>query len=81
VASRGWNQYDFNAMLELRAPSALLSEGDERRLQRNLNLFYVACSRAKEQLVVLFTQRLSETALHTLGEWFGVERVHALPSP
>jgi DNA helicase II / ATP-dependent DNA helicase PcrA len=81
VASRGWNQYDFNQMLELRASDAQLSDDDEQRLRRNLNLFYVACSRAKEHLVVLFTQRLSDTALSTLMDWFGAEHVHALSSP
>ena len=81
VASRGWSQYDFNLMLELRAPSARPSTEDRARLQRNLNLFYVSCSRAKDDLVLLFTQRLSDTALQTLDEWFGAEHVHALPSP
>jgi DNA helicase-2/ATP-dependent DNA helicase PcrA len=81
VASRGWTQYDFNGMLELRAAKAELSQDEKQRLQRNLNLFYVACSRAKDRLVVLFTQRLSETALCTLVDWFGAENVRSLPSP
>jgi DNA helicase-2/ATP-dependent DNA helicase PcrA len=78
VASRGWTQYDFNRMLELRAEEGELAQEERARLQRNLNLFYVACSRARNRLVVLFTQHLSETAITTLGDWFGEEQVCAL---
>lgn len=80
VASRGWNQYDWSLMLELAGqPDAALSDDDRRRLTRNRNLFYVACSRATSRLTVLVTEQLSDEALATLGVWFGEDNVHALP--
>jgi superfamily I DNA/RNA helicase len=45
--------------------------------ERNRNLFYVACSRPKKNLTLLFTQELSGYALATLEGWFGDEHVLA----
>jgi DNA helicase-2/ATP-dependent DNA helicase PcrA len=50
------------------------------RFESNRNLFYVACSRPKVRLALLFTQLLSPSALQKLTEWFGVEYVVALPA-
>lgn len=43
------------------------------------NLFYVACSRAREHLAILFTTKLEPAALDTLREWVGESRITSLP--
>ncbi|TLQ42600.1 hypothetical protein FEF34_04880 [Streptomyces marianii] len=42
---------------------------------RARNLFYVACSRAREHLAILFTTKLEPAALDTLREWVGESRI------
>lgn len=76
VIGRGWNQYNFNQMLEW-ANNGIPNDKEEA-FERNRNLFYVACSRPKKKLAILFTQKLSEQALGTLGNWFGTENIHSL---
>lgn len=78
VFGRGWNQYNFAQFLEL-APRAV-PDGKKDFFERNRNLFYVACSRPRSRLALLFTQQLSEEALATLSDWIGQQNVHALPS-
>lgn len=46
----------------------------ERKL-RTRNLFYVECSRAKENLVVLMLSKLSDESLKNIKNWFGEENV------
>ncbi len=70
VVGRGWNQYNFGEMLELARTSPIPSK-KVNAFERNRNLFYVACSRPKRRLALLFTQLLSDDALETLKEWFG----------
>lgn len=78
VVGRGWNQYNFNEMLELSQDTAHIPAKRQEAYERNRNLFYVACSRPKRRLALLFTQELSPLALKTLGEWFGADSVDAL---
>ncbi|MBA5686698.1 ATP-dependent helicase [Duganella sp. LX47W] len=76
VAGRGWNHYDFNKLLEwLEDPASV--PADRTAYERNRNLFYVACSRPKKRLAVLFTQKLSDPALDRLCKLFGKENVQA----
>ena len=75
VCGRGWNQYNFNQFLEW--ASGTIPANKEASYERNRNLFYVACSRPKKRLCLLFTQELSDTALRTLSNWFGDENVRA----
>lgn len=76
VIGRGWNQYDFNQLLELMGQRIPDSKKDF--FERNRNLFYVACSRPKYRLALLFTQHISDVALATLGRLFGHNAIHAL---
>lgn len=76
VIGRGWNQYNFGEMLEL-ASGGLVPETKKAMYERNRNLFYVACSRPKRRLTLLFTQQLSTSALGTLENWFGANVVQA----
>ena len=66
---RGWQDYNFNAFLEMVGdPNRIAQERD--RYERYRNLFYVAVSRPKRRLALLFTQRLTPSAMQTLTDWF-----------
>lgn len=69
VLGRGWNHYNWNQMLEWVTNG--IPNGKQDSFERNRNLFYVACSRPKKRLTLLFTQKLSATAITTLQHWFG----------
>jgi DNA helicase-2/ATP-dependent DNA helicase PcrA len=56
-----------------------LSVDDLKRFERSRNLFYVACSRARENLVILFTTEVPENALKTLESWVGASNITAVP--
>lgn len=75
VCGRGWNQYNFNQFLEW--AGSTIPENREESYERNRNLFYVACSRPKKRLCLLFTQELSAAAIATLGRWFGSDTIQA----
>ena len=79
VLGRGWNQYDFERMLVWGGTKGAIPKGKQDAFERNRNLFYVACSRPKTRLALLFTQFLSIEALATLAEWFGTDSIRALP--
>lgn len=77
VCGRGWNHYNWNQMLEWFGNVPI---GKEDTFERNRNLFYVACSRPKERLAILFTQKLSDLALKTVGSIFGRDNILGDPS-
>lgn len=70
VLGRGWNQYNWNQFLEW-ANSGNIPQANQDTYERNRNLFYVACSRPKKRLCLLFTQELTQNALTALQSWFG----------
>jgi DNA helicase-2/ATP-dependent DNA helicase PcrA len=77
VCGRGWNNYNWNQLFEWfknGAPAA-----NEEAFERNRNLFYVSCSRAKKRLALLFTQHLSGKALEQVGFIFGKDSVVGEP--
>ncbi|MDO6490330.1 MULTISPECIES: UvrD-helicase domain-containing protein [unclassified Cellulophaga] len=49
------------------------TDDKEHRKLRTKNLFYVSCSRAKENLVVLALSQMGESAMDKITEWFGAE--------
>lgn len=69
VFGRGWNQYNWTQFLEW-FPDRYPGNKEESYI-RNRNLFYVACSRPKKNLALLFTQELTPGAMQTLESWFG----------
>lgn len=75
VLGRGWNLYNWNQFLEWFPNNFPANRQDS--YERNRNLFYVACSRPKRNLALLFTQELSGDALATLEGWFGAENILA----
>ncbi len=75
ILGRGWNLYNFNQMLEW---ANNIPAGKQDSYERNRNLFYVACSRPKKRLALLFTQELSDAAVVTLDQLFGKENIAAI---
>jgi len=73
VLGRGWSQYNWSHFLEW-FPDRFPANKEDSYV-RNRNLFYVACSRPKKRLALLFTQLLSAGALVTLEGWFGAENI------
>lgn len=78
IIGRGWNKYNFAQTLEWidAGPPA----GKQEFFENNRNLFYVACSRPKVRLALLFTQILSVNAMQKLTQWFGADNLIALPA-
>lgn len=81
IVGRGWNQYNFDKMLTMARDINGIPASRTEAFERNRNLFYVTCSRAKRRLALLFTQELSAPAMQTLEDWFGREAIEALPIP
>lgn len=77
VFGRGWNDYNFVQFLE-RADKPVPDDKLEA-YERNRNLFYVACSRPKKRLALLFTQELTSAAFRTLEKWFAGAAIYSLP--
>lgn len=71
VLGRGWSAYDFAKMLENFPRRDQLNDSERKSFERSRNLFYVAASRAKHNLVLIFTQKLEQGALETLTNWVG----------
>jgi DNA helicase-2/ATP-dependent DNA helicase PcrA len=78
IVGRGWNKYNFAQMLEWIDAGPPPDKRDF--FENNRNLFYVACSRPKTRLALLFTQGLSVNAMAKLTDWFGEANIIALPA-
>ena len=78
IVGRGWNKYNFGQMLEWIEAGPPV--GRTEFFENNRNLFYVACSRPKIRLALLFTQVLSANAMAQLRAWFGADNIVALPA-
>ncbi|MEE1912167.1 UvrD-helicase domain-containing protein [Aeromonas caviae] len=78
ICGRGWNQYNWNQMLEWMDGSYPADKKDT--FERNRNLFYVSCSRAKHNLTLLFTQELSEKSIGVLEQIFGKHNTFSSPT-
>lgn len=75
VLGRGWNRYNFDQLLQWMANPSSVTHDKLSAFERNRNLFYVCCSRAMENLALLFTQQLSPASLSLLSSWFGRQQV------
>lgn len=76
VLGRGWNNYNWDNFLNWTKTN--IPTDKKNSYERNRNLFYVSCSRAINNLALLFTQELSATSLEQLNIWFGKSNVHDL---
>lgn len=65
-----WNSYNFDGLFTDR--------GKDTVLARTRKIFYVCCTRAKENLAVFYYQP-SDEVLSKAREWFGVENMHEVP--
>lgn len=65
----GWNKYNFENMF--------LNTGTESVLERTQKIFYVCCTRAKENLAVFYHSPIPEVVTKAT-EWFGNDNVLAL---
>jgi len=61
-----WNDYNFKSLFE--------SNGTESVIDRTRKIFYVCCSRAKNNLVVYYPNP-SGAAIAQAKRWFGSENV------
>ncbi|WP_125716982.1 UvrD-helicase domain-containing protein [Pseudoalteromonas rubra] len=77
VCGRGWNQYNWNQMLEWMDGN--YPKDKQGTFERNRNLFYVSCSRSKHNLSLLFTQELSAKSIEVLERIFGKNNVLGNP--
>lgn len=77
VCGRGWNHYNWNQMLEWMEDGC--NEDKQNTFERNRNLFYVSCSRAKHNLTLLFTQELSSKSIAVLERIFGDQNILGNP--
>jgi len=77
ICGRGWNNYNWNQFLEWFKNGA--PSNKQEAFERNRNLFYVSCSRAKKRVALLFTQELSSTSLQQLEYLFGKENIIGEP--
>ena len=68
-----WNSYNFQYLFEGEG------EGKDTVLRRSEKIFYVCCTRAKEQLAVFF-HRPSVEVLDKAREWFGQDNIVNLDS-
>ena len=75
--SGGWTKYNFNYLFNPEFGQTLKPkerESFERVLLRTEKLFYVCCTRAKENLVVFF-QEPSDEVKAKATEWFGKDNI------
>lgn len=75
VLGRGWNHYNWSTFLE-KVNQEDVDEDDMQAFERNRNLFYVACSRPRKRLCLLFTQELTASAMQGLEKLFGKNTIN-----
>jgi DNA helicase II / ATP-dependent DNA helicase PcrA len=74
VFGRGWNEYNFNDYLKMVGNQVAINARKEA-YERYRNLFYVAVSRPKRRLALVFTQLLEPSALDVLSRWYGNSQI------
>lgn len=77
VCGRGWSQYNWDQMLQWMDGSYPADK--ETAFERSRNLFYVSCSRAKHNLTLLFTQKLSDKSISMLEQIFDKKNILGNP--
>lgn len=69
IDDTSWKQkYNFQSFFDG-------SEAKEDRKLRTKNLFYVSCSRAIENLIVLALSGMNDSAMYLIEKWFGKENI------
>lgn len=78
VVGRGWSKYDFGDMLHRYTLAADVSPHLDDRYLRSRNLFYVAASRARHNLILLIVQDLDSDTVELLEDWLGPQNVRSI---
>ena len=76
VVSKGWNQYQFETYAPMINGTTPIPRGRESAFERNRNLFYVCCSRAKKRLILFVTIPFESHFKDFLTNLVGTENVY-----
>lgn len=76
VISKGWNLYQFDKYAPMIIGKSEVPRNKLSSYERNRNLFYVCCSRAKKRLVFFVSIRIDTTFRSFLNELFGSENIY-----
>ena len=72
VIGKGWNLYNFEKYLPMNKAEQIENQSS---YERNRNLFYVGCSRARRRLVLLITSVVNEKFESYLKKTFGNDNI------
>jgi DNA helicase-2/ATP-dependent DNA helicase PcrA len=75
VISKGWNKYQFETYAPMITGAVAVPKGKEGAFERNRNLFYVSCSRAKKRLILFVSLALDAKFQAFLTDLVGEKRV------
>ncbi len=76
VISKGWNQYQFETYAPMITNKVPIPTGRESAFERNRNLFYVCCSRAKKRLILFVTTKIDAIFQSFLSDLAGEENIY-----
>ncbi|MCM1438013.1 MAG: AAA family ATPase [Roseburia sp.] len=76
VISKGWNQYQFEMYAPMITKKVPIPAGRESAFERNRNLFYVCCSRAKKRLILFVTPQIDSVFESFLIDLVGKENMY-----
>ncbi|HBL84870.1 MAG: DNA/RNA helicase [Clostridiales bacterium GWF2_38_85] len=76
VISKGWNQYQFETYAPMITGSIPVPKGKEASFERNRNLFYVCCSRAKKRLMLFVTVPIEPIFREFLSNLVGTNNIY-----
>jgi len=75
VISKGWNQYQFETYAPMINGTVAIPKGKETSFERNRNLFYVCCSRAKKRLIIFVTVKIDTAFRSFLTTLVGADNI------
>ena len=76
VISKGWNQYQFETYAPMITGHTSIPNGKLTSFERNRNLFYVCCSRAKKRLFFFVSVPIDATFKAFLTDLVGVDNIY-----
>ena len=76
VISKGWNLYQFDTYAPMITGHSEVPRNKLSSYERNRNLFYVCCSRAKKRLVFFVSIQIDSTFRSFLSELVGSENIY-----
>lgn len=76
---KGWNQYQFEKYSPMITKQSSIPHGKETAFERNRNLFYVCCSRAKKRLFFFVSIPLTKDFGDFLTYLVGEDNIYTYP--